>query len=79
VEIRVKLFGTLSQRFPGYQPENGMEVEIQDGATVLDLLAHLEISKSQGGVVSMEGRMLRTDDELRNGASVQVFQAVYGG
>jgi hypothetical protein len=27
----------------------------------------------------MEGRMLRTDDELRNGASVQVFQAVYGG
>ena len=55
-----------------------MEVEIQDGATVLDLLAHLEISKSQGGVVSMEGRMLRTDDELRNGASVQVFQAVHG-
>ena len=51
MEIRVKLFGTLSQRFPGYQPENGMEVEIQDGATVLDLLAHLEISKSQGGVV----------------------------
>jgi sulfur carrier protein ThiS len=79
VEIRVKLFGTLSQRFPGYRPEDGMEVEIQDGATVMDLLAYLEISTSQGGVVSMEGRMLRTDDELRNGASVQVFQAVYGG
>ena len=79
MEIRVTLFGTLSQRFPGYRPENGMEVEIQDGATVMDLLAHLEISTSQGGVVSMEGRMLRTDDELRNGASVQVFQAVYGG
>jgi sulfur carrier protein ThiS len=79
VEIRVKLFGTLSQRFPGYRPEDGMEVEIQDGATVMDLLTHLKISKSQGGVVSMEGRMLRTDDELRNGASVQVFQAVYGG
>ncbi len=56
-----------------------MEVEIQDGATVMDLLTHLKISKSQGGVVSMEGRMLRTDDELRDGASVQVFQAVYGG
>lgn len=79
MKIRVKLFGTLSKRFPGYQAENGIEVEIPDGARVRDLLDHLEISRSQSGVVSMEGRILRAGDRLKYGAIVQVFQAVHGG
>jgi sulfur carrier protein ThiS len=79
IEIRVKLFGTLSKGFPGYQSETGIEVEIPDGARVRDLLARLEISRSQSGVVSMEGRILRADGKLKEGAIVQVFQAVHGG
>ncbi len=79
MKIRVKLFGTFSKRFPGYQPTRGIEVEIPDGATAADLLVHLKISKSQGGVVAMEGRILRADDKLQDGASVHVFQAVHGG
>jgi len=79
MKIRVKLFGTLSKRFPGYRFENGIEIEIPDGARARDLLAHLEISKSQSGVVSMEARILRAGDRLKDGAIVQVFQPVHGG
>jgi sulfur carrier protein ThiS len=56
-----------------------MEVEIPDGATVKDLLALLGISGSQGAVVVAEGRVLKGDDEMRCGTSVNVLQSIGGG
>ena len=79
MKVRVKLYGTLSQRFPGYQHSQGVEVEIPDGATVKDLLALLEISESQGAVVIVEGRILKADDEIPGGVPVNVVQAIGGG
>ncbi len=79
MKIRVKLFGILGQRFPGYHHEQGMDVEIPDGARVKDLLAHLEISKSFGGVVAVEGKLLSEDAILGNEAEVNIFQSVFGG
>jgi len=79
MKVRVKLYGTLSQRFPGYPPSQGIEVEIPDGATVKDLLALLEISASQGAVVIAEGRILKADDKIRPGVPVNVLQAIGGG
>ena len=79
MNVRVKLYGTLSQGFPGYQLSQGIEVEIPDGATVKDLLALLEISESQRAVVIVEGRILKVDDEIRPGVPVSVLQAIHGG
>ncbi|NIN01850.1 MAG: hypothetical protein GTO24_28245, partial [candidate division Zixibacteria bacterium] len=76
---RVKLHGTLSESFPGYQHSQGIEVEIPDGATVKDLLALLEISESQGAVVIVEGRVLKADDKIRDGVQVNVLQSICGG
>jgi molybdopterin synthase sulfur carrier subunit len=77
MNVQVKLYGTL--RFPGYQPSQGIEVEIPDGTTVKDLLALLEISESQRAVVIVEGRILKADDEIRPGVPVSVLQAIHGG
>jgi len=79
MKTKVKLYGTLSQCFLGYQHAQGIEVEIPDGATVQDLLALLEISESQGAVVIMEGRVLKADDQMRCGVPVDVFQSIRGG
>ena len=79
MKVKVKLYGTLSQRFPGYQHSQGIEVEIPEGATVKDLLALLEISESQGAVVIMEGRILKAGDKVRGGVPVNVLQAMRGG
>ena len=51
MKVRVKLFGTLSQRFPGYEDKRGIEVDIPDGAMVKDILAYLKITKSQGALL----------------------------
>ncbi len=53
MRLRVKLFGTLPQRYPGYDSSQGLEVEIPNGAKVKDLLARLEISASDGGLVAV--------------------------
>jgi sulfur carrier protein ThiS len=79
MKVRVKLYGTLSQRFPGYQHSQGVEVEIPDRATVKDLLALLEISESQGAVVIVESRILKADDEMQRGVPVNIVQAISGG
>ncbi len=79
MKIMVKLYGTLSQRFPGYEAKHGIEVDIPDGARVKNLLAHLEIPESSMGIIAMEGCIMRFDDKLIDGAAVNVLQPVFGG
>ncbi|KPJ88047.1 MAG: hypothetical protein AMS17_06770 [Spirochaetes bacterium DG_61] len=79
MKVSVKLYGTLHQRFPGYQHSQGIEVEIPDGATVKDLLALLEISDPKGITVIMEGRVLKMGDTMQCGVPVNVLQTIHGG
>ena len=79
MKMKVKLYGTLSKRFPGYQPAQGIEVELPNGATAQDLLAHLEIPESLGAVVIAEGRILKADDRIRLGVPVNIMQTIGGG
>ena len=77
--MSVKVFGTFREHFPNYQPSEGMQVEIQDGATVRDLLALLGLSEARGATVIAEGRVLEADERLRPGVPVNVMQTVGGG
>ena len=79
MKIRVKLFGTLPQRYPDYDSARGLELEIPDGAKVKDLLARLEISAADGGLVAIDNRVVRHDDELKEDSSVRIFQRAFGG
>jgi sulfur carrier protein ThiS len=79
MRVKIKLFGTLSKRFPGYRHSEGIEIELPERATVKDLLALLKISATQGAVVVAEGRVLKTDDPIPNEVPVQVLQSIYGG
>jgi len=51
MKVKFRLFGTLSQAFPGYKHSEGIEMEIPEGATVKDLLTLLELSQSRGVMV----------------------------
>jgi sulfur carrier protein ThiS len=79
MRVRVKLYGTLSLRVPGYQHSQGIEIELPEGATVNDLLAFLKISESQGAVVAIDGRIRKVDDKIPGGVKARVFQSVGGG
>jgi sulfur carrier protein ThiS len=79
VNVRVKLFGLLPRRFPGYDPEKGLEVDLPSGARVKDLLAQLDISKEEGGIVAVEGLVQKAEAELRDGSVLHVFHPIVGG
>jgi sulfur carrier protein ThiS len=79
MKVPVRLFGTLSQGFPDYQPAQGIEVEVPDGVTVRELLDLLGLSESQGAVVIAEGRILQEGDIVQGGAPLNVMQAIAGG
>jgi sulfur carrier protein ThiS len=79
MRVKVKLYGTLSLHVPEYKPSQGIEVEIPDGATVKDLLVHLEILETRGATVIAGGRVLKADDKMQDGSSLDVFQSIQGG
>ena len=79
MKIRVKLFGTLPQRYPDYNSEHGLEVEVPDGAKVRDLLAHLELSASDSGIVAVDNLVVKANQTLKDGVSVRIFQRAFGG
>ena len=79
MKLTVKLYGTLSLHVPEYKPSQGIEVEIPDGATVKDLLAQLDILEIRGAAVIASGRVLKADDKVQDGLSLDVFQSIHGG
>ena len=79
MNVRVRLFGLLPRRFPGYDPERGMEVDLPPGAKVKDLLAQLDISKEEGGIVAVDGLVQKAEAELRDGSVLHVFHPIVGG
>ncbi|MBW1781541.1 MAG: MoaD/ThiS family protein [Deltaproteobacteria bacterium] len=79
MKLNVKLYGTFKNRFPHYETSTGMEMEVPPGTLVKHLLARLKIGENQGGVVVLNGRILRMEDEIPLGGEVQIFQAIGGG
>ena len=79
MKVNVRLFGTLPQRIPDYDLTRGLEVEFPDGAKVQDLLARLEISASEGGIVAIDNLVVQHDRELKDGDAVRIFHRAFGG
>jgi len=79
MKIGVRLFGTLGRDFPDHDSATGLEIDIAENATVVDLLAQLKFAESRGAVVAVKGKIMKPDDILPAGAVVNVFQSVFGG
>jgi sulfur carrier protein ThiS len=79
MKVTIKLFGTLSELFPDYDFEQGLDLDLPEGSTVVDLLTFLEIFDDQGGTVLMDSRFLSKDETLTSGAQVLIFQVLNGG
>lgn len=79
MKLLVKLYGSLSFAFENYDPANGLIVEIPDGASINDLLVYLKIAKFRVGMVLIGRRSIKKEEKLYEGATVRIFQPVFGG
>lgn len=73
------MYGTLRSGLSAAEQSDGIEVELPEGATAGDLLTLLGISESSRALVVVDGRVLASDEKLKAGAPVGVFQAIGGG
>ena len=79
MRLTVKLYGTLSRSFDGYDHLSGLVVTIADEASIDDLLAYLNLASKRLGMVSMNGRLLKKKSPLKDGSLIKIFQPVAGG
>jgi len=79
MKIRVILFGTLRKAFTDHDPVHGMEIEIPEGSTVGDLIAHIDLPAKKFGLVSVDGQLVKAGNLLQENAVVRVFQPIFGG
>jgi len=79
MKIQVILFGTLRKGFSTHDPTHGLEVDLADGSSVGDLVDYLEIPRSELGLVSVGGILVKADAKLADRNCVRVFQPIAGG
>jgi molybdopterin converting factor small subunit len=83
VQVRVRLFANLREKLA--QPRGRGSVELEEGATLADLLARLEIPQAQAQMVLVNGEQAPRDPRrrarliLEEGDTVSVFPPVAGG
>ena len=79
MKIKVELHGRLKKFVSDYDPDKGAEIEIPDGGTIEDLLATLDITKSEGCIVLLKGRIMSPGDKLIDNTSVTILEPLQGG
>ncbi len=79
MRVTVKLYGTLGRSFDQYDHSSGLEVNIQDEASIHDLLGYLNLSSVRLGMIYMDGRCLNQKSRLKDGAQIKIFQPIAGG
>jgi molybdopterin converting factor small subunit len=84
MRIRVRLFASLRDRFPSDDRGRG-EVELNEGATLADLIERLEIPNPLAQMVLIDGlqepksREERASRTLEDGQTVSIFPPIAGG
>ncbi|MCU0578815.1 MAG: MoaD/ThiS family protein [Desulfobacterota bacterium] len=79
MKVTVKTYGTLKPPSAADPTLPANEMEMPEGTRVADLLTRLGITPGQGGTVVMNGRLLPREEELIDGALIQVFPVMHGG
>jgi len=77
--VHVKLFATLRRHYPHVGIGEPMDVELEDGATVGQLIAQLRLPADQVKVVFVNSIVREKEHVLNAGDEVGVFPPVGGG
>ena len=84
MRIQVRLFASLRDRFASGARGQG-DIELEDGASLADLIERLEIPDPQVQMVLVDGQQVprtacgRDERILQDGQTVSIFPPVSGG
>ncbi len=79
MRVKIRLFATYSQYLPFKTEGNTIEVEVQAGTRVSDLMSLYEIPVGADSVILVNGITTRLNDQVNEGDVVSAFPAMAGG
>ena len=79
ITVRVKLYATLRDQFPGLGIGEAMTVTLSDGATVGQLIRQLDLPDDQMKILFVNHVICGKDHPLAAGDVVAIFPPVGGG
>jgi molybdopterin converting factor small subunit len=79
MQVRVKVFATLSRYFPDVKPGAPFEVELPGQATLADLVRQLDLPEAEVRMIYVNARAQPLTCVLNSGDEVGIFPAVGGG
>ncbi len=79
IRVNVKLFATLRRFFPDYDAEKGVEVKVEAGSTVENLIQALHLPEKEARVILINGLSKKNTDTLADGDQVSLFTPLGGG
>lgn len=79
IAVQVKLFATLREYRPGLGPGERFPVDLQDGASMRDLVRQLGLPEEQVKLVFVNGLVQELGHILADGDEIGIFPPVGGG
>ena len=79
MQVRVKLFATLTRHLRNVAPGTPFDIEVAEGATLADLVNQLKLPHEEVKVFFVNGRARSKDWPLESGDEVGIFPLVAGG
>ncbi|MHA1686820.1 MAG: MoaD/ThiS family protein [Candidatus Heimdallarchaeaceae archaeon] len=79
MKLKVKLFATLRAKYPQVSDLNPLEVEVEDGITVEQLVEQLGLPKEQVQLIYINGMRADLSTSITKEATIALFPALGGG
>lgn len=79
MKARLRLYGTLRERFSEKYPETGVDVEIWENITVAEFVDLVGIPREQVSIISVNDLIAKAEDAIPDNATVKLFQSLHGG
>lgn len=79
MKIYVKVYATLQRYVPGYDPSRRLEVQMEEGGTVGDVVRLLNLPPQEVKTVFVNATLRDFSHPLKDGDLVGIFSPIAGG
>ncbi|MBI2877496.1 MAG: MoaD/ThiS family protein [Candidatus Tectomicrobia bacterium] len=79
MKIYVRVYATLRRYVPNYDPSRGLEIELEEGATVGDAIRRLNLPVEEIKTVFVNATLRDFSYSLKEGDLIGIFSPIAGG
>lgn len=79
MRVKLRLFATYRQYLPSKADSNTVEIEVQEGTSIGDLMSEYNIPQGAESVILLNGITPSLGDQVKEGDIVSAFPAMAGG